>query len=343
MPKNKNAMARYLFLDQLFQTSGQSLEELRTKLEEHFRLEDNSYTVSLNTVRDDIKFMESSEGWSIELRRWQYGHEKLMEYEDKSYSIMKNPLTHEESKQLEQTIKMLSGIKGLPNFEWLEPVLGTLKDKFHIFGTPKGTVSLEQNEKYKGLKWFGDLFDAIVQERIVKLRYCPYGKHIKDRTVHPYQLKQYNNRWFLVGMEEANRPRFKYVVLPLDRIYELEVTHDKCIAGPNAEQIKMHYRHIVGVSLCPERQPEEVRLRVWKPDAWYMASKPLHPTQERVADEKEWMEFTLTVIVNEELTQQLMTYGHRLEVLKPLSLRQELYSRAQKILERNAPQEPSLK
>jgi predicted DNA-binding transcriptional regulator YafY len=86
-----------------------------------------------------------------------------------------------------------------------------------------------------------------------------------------------------------------------------------------------------------------VRLRVWKPDAWYMASKPLHPTQERVADEKEWMEFTLTVIVNEELTQQLMTYGHRLEVLKPLSLRQELYSRAQKILERNAPQEPSLK
>lgn len=335
MPKNKNAMARYLFLDQLFQTSGHSLEELRTKLEEHFRLEDNNYTVSLNTVRGDIEFMESSEGWNIKLRRWQYGHKKLMEYEDKKYSIMKNPLTHEESKQLEQTIKMLGGIKGLPNFEWLEPVLGTLKEKFHIFGTPQGTVSLAQNENLKGLKWFGQLFDAIVEQRVVKMRYCPYGKHIKDRTVHPYQLKQYNNRWFLVGMEEANRPRFKYVVLPLDRMYELEVTHDKCVAGPNAEQIKTHYRHIVGVSLCPERQPETVRLRVWKPDAWYMDSKPLHPTQAKVVDEKQWMEFTLTVILNEELTQQLMTYGHRMEVLEPASLREELVTRAKGIIKHN--------
>lgn len=340
MPKNKNAMARYLYLDKLFQTSGHSIGELREKLEEHFRLDDDSYTVSKNTVIEDIKFMESSEGWSIKLRKWQYGQYKLMMYEDPKFSILKKPLTHEETKQLEQTIRMLAGIKGLPNFEWLEPVLGTLKEKFGIFGTPQGTVILAQNENLKGLKWFGLLFDAIVQQRVVKLRYCPFGKRIKDRVVYPYQLKQYNNRWFLIGMEEANKPRFRYVVIPLDRIYELEVTHDQCIMDANAEQIRLHYRHIVGVSLCPERQPETVRLRAWKPDAWYIDSKPLHPTQQRVVDEKDYMEFSLNVIVNEELTQQLMTYAPRLEVLEPVSLREELVRRAQGIINRNVIQRP---
>lgn len=339
MPKNKNAMARYLFLDQLFQNgAGHSIDELVEKLEAHLRLEDDSYTVHKNTVLEDIKFMESSQGWSITLRKWQYGHKKLMAYEDPKYSILNNPLTHEESKQLEQTIRTLSGIKGLPNFEWLEPVLGTLKDKFHIWGTPPGTVSLAQSDNYKALKWFGDLFDAIVQEHIVKLRYFRFGKPIKERLVHPYQLKQYNNRWFLIGMEEANRPRHKYVVVPLDRIYELEVTHDKCIAGPNAEQIKGHYRNIVGVSLNPESKPVTVRLRVGKPDAWYLATKPLHASQQRVADEKDYMEFTLNVIVNEELTQQLMTYGH-LKVLEPESLRDEIRRRAQSIFAENGPSE----
>lgn len=110
-----------------------------------------------------------------------------------------------------------------------------------------------------------------------------------------------------------------------------------------AEAIREHFTHIVGVSLLPEGKLVTVRFKAWKPDAWYIDTKPIHWSQQRVEEEKDWMVFALEVIPNEELVQQLLTYANRLEVLEPLSLRQELYSRAQKILERNAPQEPSLK
>ena len=91
----------------------------------------------------------------------------------------------------------------------------------------------------------------------------------------------------------------------------------------------------MGVSLNPESRPVTVRLKAWKPDAWYIDTKPIHWSQQRVEEADDWMVFTLEVIPNEELVQQLLTYANRLEVLEPLSLRQELVKRAEGILLRN--------
>ena len=164
MPKNKNAMIRYLYLDKLFQRQGYSIDEILDKLNDYLYDYDNS-SVSKNTVLADIEFMESRAGWRIELKRWRDGHKVLMCYKDPDFSIMEMPLTQEQAKQLSQTITMLDGIKGLPNFRWMEPMLAMLKEQFGIDRTPKGTVSLAQCENLRGLEWFGQLHDAIVAER----------------------------------------------------------------------------------------------------------------------------------------------------------------------------------
>lgn len=343
MPANKNAMRRYLVLDLMFRSGGHTIDELMDQIEERLR-----YRVGKNTVLDDIAFMESSEGWNIELERRQYGHKKLLLYRDPSFSIMNMPLTQEQARQLRQTIDTLSGIKGLPKFGWLEPLLATLKEKFAIDGTPKGTVALEQCERLQGLEWFGQLFEAIVAGQVVELKYHRFGRPNRTRTVMPYQLKQYNNRWYLVGCEPEKLPRLKYVVVPIDRIEELRVSSNveslksskvQGVPVDTAEAIREHFTHIVGVSLLPEGKPVTVRFKAWKPDAWYIDTKPIHWSQQRVEEEKDWMVFALEVIPNEELVQQLLTYANRCEVIEPQSLRQELYTRAQKILELNKPQE----
>ena len=342
-------------LDLMFRSGGHTIDELMDEIEERLR-----YRVGKNTVLDDIAFMESSEGWNIELERRQYGHKKLLLYRDPSFSIMNMPLTQEQARQLRQTIDTLSGIKGLPKFGWLEPQLATLKEKFAIDGTPKGTVALEQCERLQGLEWFGQLFEAIVAGQVVELKYHRFGRPNRTRTVMPYQLKQYNNRWYVVGCEPEKLPRLKYVVVPIDRIEELRVESVEFAhqaRGPKqrvsskvesskvqgvhevpegaAEAIREHFTHIVGVSLNPESRPVTVRLKAWKPDAWYIDTKPIHWSQQRVEEADDWMVFTLEVIPNEELVQQLLTYANRLEVLEPLSLRQELVKRAEGILLRN--------
>ena len=325
-------MRRYLVLDLMFRSGGHTIDELMDEIEERLR-----YRVGKNTVLDDIAFMESSEGWNIELERRQYGHKKLLLYKDPSFSIMNMPLTQEQARQLRQTIDTLSGIKGLPKFGWLEPLPATLKEKFAIDGTPKGTVALEQCERLQGLEWFGQLFEAIVAGQVVELKYHRFGRPNRTRTVMPYQLKQYNNRWYVVGCEPEKLPRLKYVVVPIDRIDQLTVKNEilKVESTGTAEAIREHFTHIVGVSLNPESRPETVRLKAWKPDAWYIDTKPIHWSQRRVEEADEWMVFTLEVIPNEELVQQLLTYANRLEVLEPLSLRQELVKRAEEILAHN--------
>ena len=161
-----------------------------------------------------------------------------------------------------------------------------------------------------------------------------------------------NNRWYVVGCEPEKLPRLKYVVVLIDRIEELRVesvefrvsskVESSKVQGVQevpegaAEAIREHFTHIVGVSLNPESRPETVRLKAWKPDAWYIDTKPIHWSQQRVEEADDWMVFTLEVIPNEELVQQLLTYANRLEVLEPLSLRQELVKRAEDILKLNA-------
>ena len=158
-----------------------------------------------------------------------------------------------------------------------------------------------------------------------------------------------------MGCEPEKLPRLKYVVVPIDRIEELRVesvelrvsskVESSKVQGVHevpegaAEAIREHFTHIVGVSLLPEGKPVTVRFKAWKPDAWYIDTKPIHWSQQRVEEEKDWMVFALEVIPNEELVQQLLTYANRCEVIEPQSLRQELYTRAQKILELNKPQE----
>ena len=127
------------------------------------------------------------------------------------------------------------------------------------------------------------------------------------------------------------------MVVPIDRIDQLKVKSEelKVESSGTAEAIREHFTHIVGVSLLPEGKPVTVRLKAWKPDAWYIDTKPIHWSQKMVQEEKEWMVFELEVIPNEELVQQLLTYANRMEVLEPLSLREELVKRAEEILLRN--------
>ena len=82
-------------------------------------------------------------------------------------------------------------------------------------------VSFMQNPDLNGLGHFGRLFDAIVHHEVLAIDYHRFGRPVRTRIIHPYQLRQWNNRWYLVGYEKRQGGRFPYVVLPLDRIIKV--------------------------------------------------------------------------------------------------------------------------
>lgn len=85
MSINKNALLRYRVLDRCFKNPGRKyfwqdlLDEINKALEEYNGPESK---IKRRQLFDDIKFMESDQGWSIPLERKKDGRKVYYRYAD---------------------------------------------------------------------------------------------------------------------------------------------------------------------------------------------------------------------------------------------------------------------
>lgn len=336
MPKNKNAIIRYRILDKCFRNQRRRfcIEDLVDACNDELRSYDGS-SVSKRQVQEDIKFLESDAGGAILLDRIRDGHRVYFRYKDPDFSILNLPMNQEEADQLSDTIQMLSRFKGLPQFTWMDEVFIRLKDSFQLEGTVSGTVSFAQNPDLKGIEFFSPLFEAIVKKNVLSIQYHRFGKPSNNRILHPYQLRQYNNRWFLLGLEEKLYPRIPLAIIPLDRIDSFLIQEDSVYQEYKGMDFDEYFYDIVGVSLNPEGKKQNVVVSAYYPAAYYIETKPIHPSQRVLKRSKESIVFQWEVIINYEFETQLMTYADQCEIIEPLSLRQTVFERAMKIMDRN--------
>ena len=76
--------------------------------------------------------------------------------------------------------------------------------------------------------------------------------------IHPYHLKQYNNRWFLFGWEESKN--YSGITnLALDRIINISETIEDII--PNEVNWADYFDEMIGVSRPINKDTVEVKLR----------------------------------------------------------------------------------
>lgn len=337
MPKNKNATIRYRVLDRCFRNRRRKfyIEDLVDACNEALMSYDGS-SVSKRQVQEDILFLESEAGAGIDLERCRDGHKVYYRYRDPDFSIMNLPMSQKEAEQLSDTIQMLSRFKGLPQFTWMDEVFVRLRDSFQLDGTVSGSVAFAQNPDLKGIELFPSLFDAIVKKQVLSIKYHRFGKPSALRTVHPYQLRQYNNRWFLVGLEERLQPRVPVAIIPIDRIDGFEVSESIVFQEYRGADFDDYFYDIIGVSLNPEGKKERVVIKAAFPAASYIETKPLHPSQRILERGEGYVMFQLDVIPNYELETLLITYADQLEIIEPKEIRHSIIKRAQQIIKRNS-------
>ena len=337
MPANKNAYIRYKVMDECFRDWNKryTWEKLQDRVNDV--LEQAGITpVSISTLRADVKFMQSDAGGNAPIRTYHDGHEVYMRYADQDFSILLQPITERELKQLAETVEMLSRFKGLPNYEWLTTTLTELKVRFGLEGTAKDSVAFAHNDLLIGLRWFEPLFDAINKRQVVEVDYHRFGKPSRKRIVHPYQLRQYNDRWYLVGREDRLRDRHRLVVLPIDRMSDVRCLMDEVFRPESSYQLERHFKNNVGVSVQPEGKIETIRIKAWSYAVDYLMTKPIHESQKVVecgGTSVPYKIFRMDLKVNEELVQQLLVYADQCEILEPESLRKKICERAQAILQ----------
>lgn len=321
MPTNKNAAIRYQALDKCFRDRRHRyyIDDLIDACEEALFYYNGSKTngVSRRQIFEDIKFMESDTGWSIPLERKKDGKKVYYRYQYSDFSINRQPLTDEEAQQLQTVILTLSRFRGLPSNEWVEEVISNLEWRFNLKGKNENVIGFEQNPNLKGLEYLSDVIDAVSNHQTLKIEYRNYKNGGKDMyfVMHPYYVKQYNNRWFLFGLDN-NRNEISN--LALDRIVSIMTASEVAFIPNESIDFEHYFDDVIGVTVYPT-PPIDIDLQFAGNRYKYVLSKPLHNSQQIIDDDNH--KVRITVIPNRELDQQILSFGSDVEVLSPEAFR----------------------
>lgn len=334
MATNKHAIIRYQALDKCFSNFGRHfyIDDLISACEnaiyEYSGVKDG---VKRRQIYADIAFMESTEGFSIPLERYKDGHQTYYRYSDKNFSINRQPLSPSEAGQLKDTILMLNRFKGLPQFDWMDEILARLEDTFKLKSSSISVVGFEQNPYLKGLEHFTDLFNSIINKQVLEIKFKPFTKETRSYIVHPYYLKQYNNRWFLLGYYELLD---RIVNMPLDRIESFSIKHHEYIENKNFD-FEEYFDDVVGVTIPNGGKVEKILLKVDRARYCYIETKPFHPTQKVKERNDKEVVIELSLIPNYEFETLLLGFADSIEIMAPESLKNRIKDRAKSILEKN--------
>lgn len=327
MPVNKHALIRYRTLDKCFSNFARRyyIEDLIQACNDALYLHTGNEKygdplkpgISRRQILVDIDFMESDAGWEAMIERIRDGRRVYYRYEDRNFTINNQPITDEEMAKLRETMLMLGRFKGLPQFEWMESLLTNLEDKFHLQGTTESVISIDSNAYTAGNEHLSPLFNAIISKTPLEIDYQTFGGDHYRWQIHPYHIKQYNNRWFLIGLN--NDEYGNITTLALDRIVGFRQAAIPFIENTAIDDFDDYFYDIVGVSFPPEGKVEDVLL-CFSPHRFpYIVSKPIHGSQKTVSAQEGLI--SLHVIPNRELKSIILSFGDDVEVVAPETLR----------------------
>ncbi len=299
MAGNKHALTRYRVLDACFSNWMRKYyaEDLIKKCNEALaeRYPSGEIGISRRTFFDDLNDMdELVGGYGVEIRRLNDGRKKYYRYDKENFSLFAKGFTEEELQALKENVQTLQRFKGLPTFSWMDSLVSKLEDKITVKTSVDNILAYEENTGYSGIDWLKDCFDAIVNKQPVRIDYRNFEEKEFQWTIHPYYIKQYNNRWFLIGFN----PEFNSLShIPLDRIDEIEPIHIDYIPNTTTD-FEKYFDNVIGVTVA---------------DA---------PVQ-KCSDPDNGI-IRLQLIPNRELESLILSFGPDVEVLEPLSLRNQI-------------------
>lgn len=331
MATNKNAVLRYNVLDKCFSNFGRTytFQELLDAVNKAL-IEDDPLSSGIRTrqLRDDISFMRSESGYCAPIESFDSVKPPYYRYENRDFSINKQPINATEAQQLKSAISVLQRFEGSPEFEWVSEISPLLNDQFGLKDETQKVIAYESNVDYQGYKHIGPIFNAITQKRVLKVNYKPFGKEAFTLTFHPYYLKQYNNRWFALGYNEELK--VSTWNLALDRI----VSFTECSNAylNSTTEWDDHFYDVIGVTRREDSVVEDIKLHFSPEQAAYVATKPLHASQKSSLQEDGSLSVRLKLIINYELESKLLSFGEEVQVQEPKELREKLNQRLSEAL-----------
>lgn len=332
MAANKEAFIRYRIIDKMLRNKRKTYPSMDDFIEEMEEKLGKSFSDS--TIQKDIKAMKQDEllGFLAPIK-WSK-REGGYYYSDENYTITEIPLSEKDLDSLEFAATVLQQFKGIKMFSDFEATVDKIFNAINVSNILtedeiEDTIQFEKVPSFKGSNLIGGLLTHIKENECIYVEYQKFNSdETKTHTIHPYLLKEYRNRWYLIGMND----KYGYInTFGLDRITHFEKS-SKAFKYHPTFSTKDYFKHAFGITTF-EGKSEEVILSFNKIQKAYILTQELHETQEIVSETEEELVVKLNVGVTTELIMSILSFGANVKVISPDSLKTEIQNRLKCSLE----------
>ncbi|MBK0403070.1 WYL domain-containing protein [Adhaeribacter sp. BT258] len=324
MPVNKDLLSRIRIIDACLRNRSRiywSKEALIQKI-----LEKSDIKIKKRTIDNDIYLMRNSEQLNynapIAFSKLHGGYY----YTDPDFTLEKLPLNSEDLNALKLVATTLRQYKEIAMFKEfsanVEKVINLVEfvpslssSDFNAF------IDFEKAPFSKGGEYLNSISNAISSKTVLLVSYQKFQDQQSSlRTISPYLLKEYRNRWYLVGLQHD---KAEVRTFALDRIISLVLKDNEKYNDQESIDSDTYFRNTIGISLT-DGIVEEVILSFKPSSGYYIKTQYLHSTQEILVDNDRELRIKLNVVSNYELISTILSFGNKVKVICPKELQKEI-------------------
>jgi predicted DNA-binding transcriptional regulator YafY len=316
MPISKSAYRRYKVIDLLVRSTTNPFPSLVDIQEACMNKLD--FFPSENTIEKDIKNMKLPEpdGFDAPIKfcRKNMGYY----YTNPNFSINNVGLTGYDIDSLKESIELLQNIGGsrvsVRFKQAIDKILTTFQEEFPESDSNRKLIQTDYVNGSRGFKNFDVLFSSCKDRTPISFVHYSFQKReYKSVIVHPILLKEFDNRWYLIGYSEYHNSLRTF---GFDRIYE-PIQLKRKYHSVSKEVIDMYCNDLYGVYPYENQTKQKVVFKTTPLITNYFESYPIHESQKAKKNQYGFCNFSIEVVPTVELVRVLRSYGKEIKIISP--------------------------
>ena len=178
-----------------------------------------------------------------------------------------------------------------------------------------------------GEEYLQTIILALKTNRRLTITYQRFGCDSYVKTVSPYALKLFHQRWYILTYTGRHMATYA-----LDRMLSLEISNET-FEMPKGFSPEDYFAEYYGIT-TDDTPMAHVVIRTYGNVPNYLRTLPLHASQREIENTDEFTDFSFDIRPSVDFVLELMSYTDGLEVLEPMELRRKISNTLQASLER---------
>lgn len=319
MAISRSAYRRYKVIDSLLRNSMRkypTLLDIQEACEQKLDM-----SPSLDTLEKDIRNMKSPEPDGFDAPIVYCRLNKGYYYENPNFSISSISLTDNDINSIKEAMELLQNISGDrvgDRFSYaIDKVLSSFKETFPDGNSKRKIIKTDYVPGARGFENFDLLFSACKNKYPLSFVHYSYNKRaFKSVIVHPVMLKEFENRWYLVGYSESHGALRTF---GFDRIYQPLLLKRKYIAS-NSDEVDVYTTNLFGVYPIENQPLQLITIKTSPIITHYFEAYPIHKSQVIEKRSSGVGIFHFELVPTVELVRLFRSYGKELKVIEPIWL-----------------------